>query len=122
MIVDDIGVPADDGVVSLTVRRSGNANELAWTDSTKRARTFYRVYRASPSRGFLDMVCELRGVDRCELRAETLTTTRTRRFVDPSPPPDAIYRIGVAANWLDDPEQGDIFAISPPVAPSARMR
>ena len=72
-------------VVSLTVRRSGKANELTWTDSTERARPFYRLYRASPSRGFLDMVCELRGVDRCELRAETLTTTRARRYVDPSP-------------------------------------
>ena len=47
-----------------------------WTDSTTRARTFYRVYRASPSRGFSDMVCENRGVDRCDLRAETLVTTR----------------------------------------------
>jgi hypothetical protein len=119
VIVDDIGVPADDGAVSLTVRRSGKVNELTWTDSTKRARTFYRVYRASPSRGFLDMVCELRGVDRCELRSETLTTTRARRYVDPSPPPDAVYRVGVAANWLDDPERGDVFALSPPVAPSA---
>ena len=36
---------ADAGVVSLAVRRSGDANVLAWTDSTKRARTFYRVYR-----------------------------------------------------------------------------
>jgi hypothetical protein len=117
VIVDDIGVPADDSVVSLTVRRSGNANELTWTDSTKRARTFYRVYRASPSRGFPDMVCELRSVDRCELRAETLATTRGHRFVDPNAPPDASYRIGVAANWLDETDRGDVFVLSQPVPP-----
>ena len=96
---------------------SAGANELAWTDSTKRARTFYRVYRSSPSTGFSDMVCEPRGVDRCDLRAETLVTTRDRRYVDREPPADAVYRIGVAANWLDETDRGDVFAISPPVAP-----
>ena len=64
------------------------------------------------------MVCELRGVDRCELRSETLVTTRDHRFVDPDPPPDAVYRIGVAANWLDETDRGDVFVLSPPVAPS----
>ena len=64
------------------------------------------------------MNCQLRGGRRCELRAETLVpATRARTFVDPNPPPDAAYRIGVAANWLDDPERGDVFALSPPVAP-----
>jgi hypothetical protein len=120
VIVDEIGVPADAGVVSVDLHREGAAVELAWTDSTTRARTFYRVYRASLLRGFPDTVCQLRGGRRCELRAETLTTTRERTYVDPSPPPDAVYRIGVAANWLDDTERGDVFALSPPAAPAAR--
>jgi hypothetical protein len=118
VIVDLIEVPAGPDVVSLQVRRVGSSNVLTWTDSTTRARTFYKVYRASPLRGFPDLVCEPRGVDRCELRSETLTTTRERRYVDPNPPPDAVYRIGVAANWLDDVNRGDVFAISPPAAPS----
>jgi hypothetical protein len=63
------------------------------------------------------MICEDRGVPRCELRNETLVTTRERRYVDPNPPADASYRIGVAANWLDDVTRGDVFALSPPVAP-----
>ena len=25
------------------------------------------------------------------------------------------YRVGVAANYLDDPTQGDVFVLSPPV-------
>ncbi len=119
LVVDEIGVPVDGDVISLRVRRVGASNVLAWTDSTGRARTFYRVYRASPSRGFSDMVCEHRGVYRCDLRAETLTTTREQHYVDSSPPPDAVYRVGVAANWLDDDTRGDVFAISPPVAPPA---
>ncbi len=119
LVVDNIGVPADPNVVSLTVHRSGGDNVLRWTDSTTRADTFYRVYRSSLSRGFSEMVCENRGVDRCDLRAETLVTTRDHTFVDRDPPPDALYRIGVAANWLDDETRGDVFAISPSVAPPA---
>jgi hypothetical protein len=115
VVVDDIGVPADGDVARLEVRRSGSANVLTWTDSTSRARTFYKVYRASAA--FPDLVCEPRGVDRCELRAETLLTTREQQYVDPAPPPDATYRIGVAANWLDDENEGDVFALSPPAAP-----
>jgi hypothetical protein len=119
LVVDEIGVPADPDAVSLTVRRVGDANVLRWTDSTTRARTFYRVYRSSLSLGFSEMVCEARGSDRCDLRAETLVTTRDHTFVDRDPPADAIYRIGVAANWLDDETRGDVVAISPPVAPPA---
>ena len=63
------------------------------------------------------MICELRGVDRCELRSETLGTTREHRYFDPNPPEDAVYRIGVAANWLDETDRGDVFALSPPVHP-----
>ena len=117
LVVNEIGVPVDPNVISLKVRRVGNANILTWTDSTKRARTFYDVYRASPSRGFSEMVCEPRGVDRCDLRMETLVTTRAHRYLDQNPPADAIYRVGVAANWLDDETRGDVFAISPPAVP-----
>jgi hypothetical protein len=118
VIVDTIGVPADGGIVALTVRRSRRGNELAWTDMTPPStRVFYRVYRGSLSRGFPDLVCEPRGVDRCELRAETLVTTRERMYVDANPPRDAVYRVGVGANWLDEEDRGDVFAISPPAAP-----
>jgi hypothetical protein len=117
LIVDQIGVPADAGVVGLDVRRVGAANVLTWSDSTERARTFYRVYRSSPSTGFSEMVCETRGVSRCELRAETLVTTREHSYADRNAPPNAIYRVGVAANWLDDEGRGDVFAISPPAGP-----
>ena len=115
VVVAEIGVPVDDDVVRLDVRRTASGNELSWVDTTSRARTFYRVYRASAA--FPDLVCEPRGVDRCDLRAETLVITRETRFLDPEPPRDATYRIGVAANWLDDVERGDVFALSPPAAP-----
>lgn len=117
VVVADIGVPADDDVVTLAVARTPAGNVLTWTDATSRARTFYRVYRASTAIGFSDLVCEREQERQCILRAETLGTTRARRFVDPDPPADAIYRIGVAANWLDDPNRGDVFALSAPIVP-----
>jgi hypothetical protein len=118
VIVSDIGVPADADVIDLSVVRTSTGNALRWTDSTSRARTFYRVYRASASRGFTDLTCETILVQECHLRAETLVTTREQHYLDPDPPDDAIYRVGVAANWLDDENEGDVFAISPPVVPS----
>ena len=124
VIVDDIGVPTDDGVVSLD-RAPARAAQTSSPGRTRRAGhgRFYRVYRASPSRGFPDTVCELRGVDVAASSApRRSTTTRARPTSTRDPPPDATYRIGVAANWLDDPEQGDVFAFSPPVAPSAGER
>ena len=118
VIVSEIGVPADADVIDLSVVRTPAGNQLRWTDSTSRARTFYRVYRASASKGFADLICETGGGQECHLRAETLVTTREQHYLDPDPPVDAIYRVGVAANWLDDENEGDVFAISPPVVPS----
>jgi hypothetical protein len=116
VVVDTIEVPSDARVVDLTVRPTRGGNVLTWADSTSHARTFYRVYRSSAA--FPDLTCEPHGADRCELHAETLTTTRDRRYVDTSPPAGQVsYRIGVAANWLDDTERGDVFAISPWVSP-----
>ena len=117
LIFEKTMIPVDPGFVSLDVRRAGDGVELRWTDSTTRADTFYRVFRGSDAAGFRDTVCERRGAEQCELRSETLVTTRERRFVDPNPPPDAVYRVGVAANWLDETDRGDVFVLSRPVAP-----
>ncbi len=122
VIVSEIGVPADGDVIDLSVTRTSAGNVLRWRDSTSRARTFYRVYRASASKGFADLICETGGSQECHLRAETLTTTREQRYLDRNPPADAVYRVGVAANWLDDENEGDVFAISPPVVPSPAAR
>ena len=47
---------------------------------------------------------------------DVIGTTREPQWRDSSPPPNARYRIGVAANWLDDPAEGDVAALSPPTA------
>jgi hypothetical protein len=52
----------------------------------------------------------------CVLRSPAIATTREPTYLDPSPPPGATYRIGVGTNWADDPEQGDVFVLSPPAS------
>ena len=51
----------------------------------------------------------------CYLTSPPIATTREPLFVDTSPSAaGATYRIGVGTNWVDDPEQGDVFDFSPP--------
>ena len=52
----------------------------------------------------------------CLLNSEPIATTRDLSFVDETAPPTATYRVGVGTNWIDDPEAGDVFAFSLPVA------
>ena len=115
--VNGILVPVDGDTVRLVTRRVGAAQHLSWEDATDRARPFYRVYRtAGPGP---DVTCTRTGVDQCKLEMILLGTTREQTFVDGSPEPGVTYRIGVAANWLDDTEEGDVMVISPPVRAAA---
>ena len=64
-----------------------------------------------------------RGLAACVLlraRHADRDDARARRSSTPPPPPGATYRIGVGTNWVDDPEQGDVFAFSPPVTAAPR--
>jgi hypothetical protein len=45
-----------------------------------------------------------------------LGTTREPTWRDGSPPPGSLYRIGVAANSRNDPEEGDVVLLSRPTA------
>ncbi|HEU4355127.1 MAG TPA: hypothetical protein VFT27_06015 [Actinomycetota bacterium] len=112
----NILTPVDDGV-ALRVASEGGARRLTWKPGASwRADVFYRVYRqdgAGP-----DLHCALSGSTAwyCYLTGTPIATTRSTSFVDPSPPPEATYRIGVGTNWIDDPAAGDVFVFSPPVA------
>jgi hypothetical protein len=106
--------PVDESI-ELDVETSGEGNLLTWEDDGWNADVFYRVYR-SPGAG-PDTFCstEQEVSWSCYLDAEAIVTTRDRTFIDPSPPAQATYRIGVGTNWADDPEQGDVFALSPAI-------
>jgi len=110
----------DEGI-EVRAARAGAGQRLTWTTGGPwRGNVFYRVYRTE--RPGPDVVCEHPDRSRaayCTLHTVPIATTREPVYVDPSPPRGATYRIGVGTNWLDDPEQGDVFAFSPPV-PAAR--
>jgi hypothetical protein len=105
--------PVDDGI-ELRVERDGSSRRLTWTRGSWRAGVFYRVYRTNGPGG--DTQCALsEGVSwSCYLLSTPISTTREPVYVDTSPPAGATYRIGVGTNWIDDPEQGDVFDFSPP--------
>ena len=50
------------------------------------------------------------------IRGQPIATTPGFTYIDESAPATATYRIGVGTNWIDDPEAGDVFAFSLPVA------
>ena len=112
----NILTPVDDGV-ELRVERTDAGQRLTWTgDGSWRADVFYRVYRYDGPGD--DTVCFVSGgvAVYCVLSSEPIATTRALTFVDESAPATATYRIGVGTNWVDDPEEGDVFAFSLPVA------
>ncbi|HXF97022.1 MAG TPA: hypothetical protein VNJ46_00230 [Gaiellaceae bacterium] len=105
--------PVDEGI-RLRAGREGGAVRLSWSDPDWRAEVFYRVYRTPSPAG--DVECHTRAnvAWDCYFKSELVATTRERAYIDPAPPPGAVYRLGVGTNWANDPDEGDVFALSPP--------
>jgi hypothetical protein len=53
--------------------------------------------------------------DDCELFMDSVTATVAADVVDHPGRGTWTYRVGVAANWLNDPSLGDVYVVSPPV-------
>jgi hypothetical protein len=86
------------------------------------AGVFYRVLRSYPSlsNGGLSCSGAGNGANDCRLYMQTVGSTKARSFVDRPGPGKWTYRIGVAANWLDDPNFGDVTLLSRPVTVTVR--
>jgi hypothetical protein len=56
----------------------------------------------------------------CHLYMNRIKATKDLSWVDHPPPGDWTYRIGLAANWLDDPSRGDVLLVSEPVRAEIR--
>ena len=111
-------VPVNSRIV-LEAERDRSGVTLRWTDPVeRRSRTFYVVYRGAAGSA---TVCPSvsRGATDCELSMTPIAATRTRSWRDRQPPRAAEYRVAVAANWVDDPEQGDTFVVSGPQVSAA---
>jgi hypothetical protein len=111
IIVDEILTPVDGDALDLRAERTDEGQRLSWTRPTELARLFYRVYRTREA-GASGVRCEDRGAVKCDLEMDVLATTRARTYIDRAPRPGLAYRVAAAANWEDDPAQGDAFLLS----------
>jgi hypothetical protein len=114
VVLDEILTPVDDEI-QVAVRADGEARELTWTHPPAGSSdVFYRVFRTDATGTELDCAAH-DGASECRLQGVLLGTTREPRWRDGSPPAGALYRIGVAANSRDDPNEGDVATLSRPV-------
>ena len=112
------GPSATDLKIGLTARARGNAVVLGWNaQHPAGGPVFYHVFRGPADAA--DYQCDAKTyVQRCYLSLTDLGPTRATTFVDRPAPGRWAYRIGVAANWLDDTNQGDVYVISSRVVSS----
>jgi hypothetical protein len=104
--------------VGLTATTQGGVVHLKWRPRpTRAASVFYRVLRAKGAGGGALCAGRLRNSsDNCQLYVDEVGTVRTPAFDDRPGPGSWSYRIGVAANWLNDPSLGDVYYVSAPVS------
>jgi hypothetical protein len=82
---------------------------------------FYRVFRAKGSGGGVACAGRLRNSsDNCQLYMDDVGTVRAPTFDDRPGAGSWSYRIGIAANWLNDQSLGDVYVVSPPVTVTVR--
>jgi hypothetical protein len=96
----------------------GGVVHLSWRPQPAHAASvFYRVLRAKGAEGGVSCAGRLRNSsDNCQLYVDEVGTSRTPSFDDRPGSGAWSYRIGVAANWLNDPSLGDVYLVSKPVS------
>lgn len=137
LFLENVVVPVDDSFRT-SVSEAGDGQHISWTKPRfAGANGFYRVYRArylqvaylggtgglgDPTlpRGVAGIRCLPRtaGASDCRLEMQPIGTTRGNTWIDPDRPlPQGrwSYRVGLAANWRDDPNAGDVVLLSTPV-------
>ena len=106
--------PVDGSKVDVAITAAGPARRISWNARDWPATVFYRVYRTAGTGS--DVAClPPSGATQCSLSMELLGTTRKTSWIDGSPPPGVKYRVGVAANWINDQTGGDVAVLSPAV-------
>ena len=93
------------------------AVRLAWPQWRERpAGVFYAILRGNSAGGGVACAGKPAGAaDECRLYMDVLAQQKERSFLDRPGPGTWTYRIGVAANWLNDPLFGDITVVSTPI-------
>jgi hypothetical protein len=104
--------------VGLAASADGGEVRLSWHDrSASTASAFYRLLRSNQPASTACAGRLRNAADNCRLYMDLVpNATRSTSYVDRPGPGQWTYRIGVAANWLDDPTLGDIYLVSKPVS------
>ena len=114
-VLQEAGIATPVGAIELLATSLAGVTVLGWdAPPANGANVFYRLYR-SPSASDHSCTDPYRGVARCVLASPQLRTTRRTFAVDRPGPGTWTYRVGAAANWVDNPEMGDVFLLSNPV-------
>jgi hypothetical protein len=113
---DNSLVPASSSVAPAANARN-DAVRLTWRPRPSvGGSVFYRVLRVQGAGGGASCPGRLRNApDACQLYMNEVGTSRATTFTDRPGRGTWTYRIGVAANWLNDPTLGDIYVVSRPV-------
>jgi Dolichyl-phosphate-mannose-protein mannosyltransferase len=121
---ENVFVPVDGGF-TVSVGRGGGGELVRWRGaSASSTNAFYRVFRVRPEKPAPDptlapgrdgirclAVAPRRAYD-CRLEMKPIGVSRTTTFVDHPPAGPWAYRVGLVANWLDDPSLGDLMLLS----------
>jgi hypothetical protein len=100
--------------LKLSASVHGRRVRLAWrSEKPAGGPVFFRVWRG-PSDGFTCPPAP--GARLCTLVLPEIGVTKVARYVDRAPRGHWVYRIVIAANWLDDPQYGDPYLVSRPVS------
>lgn len=122
-------VPLDDGYRPSGKQGRDGRLELTWPRADGYAHSFYVVLRSPLSYRFpatrelvlRGQLCrEPGGAIRCSIEMEEAGRTTSRLWRELPPKGSWTYRVGIAANWLDDPDEGDILVVSGPLDVTVR--
>jgi hypothetical protein len=100
--------------LQLRARVSAGHVHLRWSpQKPSGGSVFFHVFRSPAATPF--NCSTITPAEQCTLSgAQDLGTTRVSVFVDKPGPGTWQYRVGVAANWLNDPTYGDVYVLSAP--------
>jgi hypothetical protein len=122
--LNDLYIPTEEPF-GLRAEAAGEGLRLRWTSPPDTsAESFHVVYR-SPVLYTLEgdsrpirrgVLCEpTDGASRCTIEMDEIGRTRGENWDDEPPLGTWTYRIGLAANWRDDPSLGDTLVLSEPI-------
>ncbi|HET8528152.1 MAG TPA: hypothetical protein VFL60_04520 [Gaiellaceae bacterium] len=114
-------IPVGVDLGTTAVARDGRVT-LTWNAQRPAAgKVFYRVWRVQKGPG-LDLACStaLSRSPLCSLDSGDLGATAATSFTDRPGRGTWVYRVAVAANWLDDPQFGDPYLAGKPVVVRVR--